>query len=66
MNASVDLDNSIRGKEDARRVGVPAGLDLVSRTWKVEEHVTRRHALQYDVSAAVQLQSLADIENERV
>ena len=66
MNASVDLDNSIRCQVNARRLGVPAGLYLVSRTWEVEEYVTRRHTLQHDVSAAIQLQPLDNIEDECV
>ena len=66
VRAAVDLDNSIRGEEDTRRLGVPAGLDLVSRTREVEEHVARRYTLQHNVRTAIQLQPLGNIEDEGV
>ena len=66
MNAAVDLDNAIWSQVNTRSLGVSAGLYLVSRTWKVEEYVTRRHTLEHDVSATIQLQPLGDIEDECV
>jgi hypothetical protein len=64
--ASVDLDHSTRGKKDARRVSVPAGLNLISRTWEIEDDTAQPCALNGDVRTVVQWPALDDINNKGV
>ena len=51
MKTSVELDYPIWGKKDARRVSLPAGLNLIARTREVEQDAAGADAaLQHDVS----------------